>query len=399
MKHVYWYHGHDCVLQEIARADNCYLYTAAGDRYVDLESGVWCTVIGHSNKRITEVIKERAGNLMHSGYCYSNPVAETAACDVLNITGINEGKCVFLLSGSEAVEFCVRAIRAVTGRQRMLVLADSYLGAYDSINTSNTESWYRFDWTQCRTCEKADSCDPDCPLLRTIPFESIGGFVLEPGSASGVIHFPSESLVKNISDATRKNGGLIAANEVTTGMGRTGRWFGFQHTGIKPDMVAIGKGLGNGYPVSAAAFSSEVSEKIERSDFHSSQSHQNDPLGAAVAHEVISVIRENRLLDRGTQTGAYMLEEFSRLKEQYSLIKEVRGRGMMMAVELKPDIEASIPSSIHAALMQRRFIIVLRPGLRVFRIDPCLTIPQEEVDGFIAAFREIISEIRLKKIK
>ena len=198
--------------------------------------------------------------------------------------------------------------------------------------------------------------------------------------------------MKNITDATRKHGGLVAANEITTGMGRTGKWFGFQHTGIKPDMVAIGKGLGNGYPVSAAAFSSEVSEKLDRTDFHSSQSHQNDPLGAAIAHEVISVIRENGLLERGTNTGSYMIEEFSRMKEKYTLIKEVRGRGMMMAVELKPGIETKIPSRIHSALMKRRYITVLRPGLSVFRIDPCLTIPREEVAGFITAFEEIISD-------
>jgi len=394
MHHIYWYQGHDCILPNVKNADNCYIYTGGGDRYIDLESGVWCTVIGHTNPRITDVIEKWAGRFMHSGYCYSNPVVEAAACEVLGITGLNDGKCVFLLSGSEAVEFCVRAVRSITEKQYLLVLSDSYLGAYGSINTSREDEWFLFDWAPCRSCDRFENCDPDCFRFSEIPFASIGGFVFEPGSASGLVRFPSAALVKNLAEGTKKRGGLVVVNEITTGMGRTGKWFGFQHTDMAPDLIAIGKGLGNGYPVSAAAYSAEVSERLDRSTFHSSQSHQNDPLGAAVAREVIAVIRENDLLERGTRLGSQMVEAFSRMAEQYSIIDEVRGRGMMMAVALRPGTETSIAPAVRAALMQLRYILVLRPGLSVFRIDPCLTIPQETVDCFLADFESIIAEQR-----
>ena len=100
-------------------------------------------------------------------------------------------------------------------------------------------------------------------------------------------------------------GGLVMVNEITTGMGRTGKWFGFQHYDIQPDIVALGKGLGNGYPVSAVAMSKEVAEKLETSGLRYAQSHQNDPLGCAVAGEVIRIMLKEDWVERGSGAGEH----------------------------------------------------------------------------------------------
>ena len=111
--------------------------------------------------------------------------------------------------------------------------------------------------------------------------------------------FPRSELVQDIAQRVKQEGGLLVANEITTGMGRTGKWFGFQHYDFQPDIVSIGKGLGNGYPVSAIAMKRDVAEKLENSGFHYVQSHQNDPLGCAIAKEVIATFREENWVERG----------------------------------------------------------------------------------------------------
>ena len=116
---------------------------------------------------------------------------------------------------------------------------------------NRTKDWYIFNWVQCNSCKKKDKCDPACKELQNIP-DNIADFVFEPGSSSGFVRFPPKKLIQNIVKIVRNNNGKVIANEVTTGVGRTGKWFGFQHYDIEPDLIAIGKGIGNGYPVSVA---------------------------------------------------------------------------------------------------------------------------------------------------
>lgn len=140
-----------------------------------------------------------------------------------------------------------------------------------------------FDWRPCADCPGEKSCDAACERWASIPFDTLGGFLFEPGSSGGLVRFPPRKLIDGIVAAVRTRGGLVAVNEVTTGMGRTGTWFGHQHYALAPDIVAPGKGLGNGYPVSATAVAPHVVKLLGERELAYAQSHQNGPLGAAVA--------------------------------------------------------------------------------------------------------------------
>ena len=109
MSHLFWYPGHERPLKHIARVENCYLYDVAGNRFVDMKSGGWCMSLGHSHPEVLKVLSAQAARIAHTGYCYSNDIVEAAARDVMDPHGFTDGKCVFLCSGSEAVEFSVRA--------------------------------------------------------------------------------------------------------------------------------------------------------------------------------------------------------------------------------------------------------------------------------------------------
>lgn len=391
MTEVFWNIGHTLVLPNIVKGEGCLLYDDQQRKYVDLESGVWCTPLGHCDAQVNQVIKTQVDQIVHTGYCYSSPVVKGASEAVLDITGLNEGQCVFLSSGSEAVEFGLQTMYAVTGKSRLLTLSDSFLGSYGAAKKDHRDEWHFFDWTSCASCSRSTECDPACPHFMGIPFDQIGGFVFEPGSSSGLVRFPPKALIQNIVRQIKEQGGLLQINEITTGIGRTGKWFGFQHYDLEPDIVSMGKGLGNGYPVSAAAMSQSMALAVDECGFYYQQSHQNDPLGASIAQKVISAIHQRGLIERCREVGAYFLGGLLELKEKYQGIHEVRGRGLMMAVEFQADLELDLMDRLWNYCLQEGFIIARRPGLRTFRIDPPLIIGQQTIDAFLETFDRAIS--------
>jgi acetylornithine/N-succinyldiaminopimelate aminotransferase len=393
MEHILWCVGHELIIEDIVSAENCYLYDSAGKKYTDLESGLWCTSVGHGHPRITKVIKEQADKIIHTGYCYASPVIEETAKEILSLLNFTDGKCVFLSSGSEAVEFGVQVVQKLLEKPLLLTLSDSYFGAYGSASQRTENEWVSFDWIKkCSRCSRSESCDLNCEQLKEMPFDKIGAFIFEPGSSSGLVRFPPLKLIQNICRRIKDNNGLLIMNEITTGIGRTGKWFGYQHYDIQPDIVAIGKGIGNGCPVSATAMSADAVGRLKTKSFKYAQSHLNDPLGAAVANEVIQIIKEEKLIDRCKNIGSVFVHKLEQLKKRFGLIKEIRSRGLLIAIEINDDESNSLTSFIFSELLKRRFIIARRPNLNVLRVDPPLTIEEKDIEAFFICFKNILNE-------
>jgi acetylornithine aminotransferase len=392
--HLLWYPGHELLLKDIVRAENCSLYDSQGKRYVDLESGVWCTSIGHENPRILSVLADQSARIGHTGFCYANGIVEEAAQEILSLLGFKDGKCVFLCSGSEAVEYGVRVAQSLADRPLFMTMTDSYFGAYGSASKKQKDEWFCLDWAACAACPYPDECSMRCEHWAAIPFDRIGGFLFEPGSSSGLVRFPPEKLIRNIVAAIKANQGFVLVNEVTTGIGRTGAWFGYQHYGISPDIVAMGKGIGNGYPVSVTAFAPGVIARLGSKPVKYTQSHQNDPLGAAIARGVIAVIKEEGLIERGKGIAAILLSGLEGIKDRTGQIKEIRSRGLMVALELTDDPEASFTIRTHRELVRRGYVVGRRPGVNVLRLDPSLTIDQNDIEGFLETFEAVLTDAR-----
>jgi len=375
---------HEIVKTDFERAENCYVYDSQGRRHVDFESGIWCTILGHNHPRINKVIESQIQKVAHLGTRYLSGITEEAAVEVLRITGINNGKCVFLSSGSEAVEFGLQIARRVSGKPLWLTLTRSYLGAYGSAGRKDTTEAWLLDWEKVLDQSIEE-------FLFQIPFEQIGVFVFEPGgSGSGFVKFPPREVVQAIYDKIRQAGGVVVINEVTTGIGRTGKWFGFQHYDLDPDIVAMGKGLGNGYPVSAVAIRRELAEELESMGFYYAQSHQNDPLGAAVAREVIITIQEENWIDRGREKGEYFLAGLKQLESDCELVKEARGRGMLLGLEIWPCEQRNV-QDIYRLLLDRGFLVGYYSAGNVLRFDPALTIERQDIARLLEILREILS--------
>jgi len=386
MEHVYHCMGHEIKIPNVVDSYGPYVIDEYGKRYLDLESGIWCTALGHKNERIVNAATEQLNRLMHAGYCYTTEVVEEAARLVLGTTALREGKCVFLCSGSEAIEISRQIARHLTGKPLSMTLKDSYLGAYSSV-TDRSHGWYMFNWERCTSCKDRELCNLECQHLRDIPSE-VSDFVFEPGSSSGFVRFPPKAVIKNITQRVKDNGGKVIANEVTTGTGRTGKWFGYQHYDIVPDIIAIGKGIGNGYPVSVAVIDGAIVEELDRKPFRYGQSHMNDPLGATIVREVVHIITEENLIAESYRKGEVFLSQLRSLVDAET-IPEVRGRGLMMAVDV-PNPERA--NAIYVELLRRGFIVSNRKT--AFRIDPPLIISEKEFDGFIDSFRDALTALK-----
>ncbi|MBW2660351.1 MAG: aminotransferase class III-fold pyridoxal phosphate-dependent enzyme, partial [Deltaproteobacteria bacterium] len=323
-------------------------------------------------------IKKQLDHIMHAGFCYTGEIVDSAAESILSVTGLNGGRCVFLSSGSEAVEILRQAAKHSVKTPKTLTLHNAELGAYDSL-TDREHGWCSFEWKNCEECTDSFICELHSEALNMIP-EDITEFIFEPGSDAGLVGFPPKALIQKLVSLVRSNGGKIIVNEVTTGIGRTGKWFGYQHYDIEPDMIALGKGIGNGYPVSVAVFSENSVKELDT--FKYSQSHQNDPMGAAVANEVINIIKDNDLIREAVRKGQIFISQLKSL-ERSNL--KIRGRGLMFAIDFMNEKTAD---KIYSELIESGYIVCNRGSF--LRIDPPLTITEDEFGKFISKLSSIV---------
>lgn len=351
----------------IERAEDVYLIDEQGKKYIDFESGDWAANLGHNNKSVVEVIKNQAEKVIHDGLLFRNRLSETLSHNLLSKLELENGKSTFLNSGSEAVNLGITIARNLTKRSKVLKLDCSYLSAFGFGRNS------------------ADNTDlVNIPMdnyesLDQIDFSKIAVFVLEAGNSYGLIKFPSYPFIAKMVEKIKNNNGLLMANEVTVGFGRTGKWFGFQHYDYKPDIVSVGKALGNGYPISGVCISGETAKDFDLNYFRYAQSHQNDPLGCAVGIEVIHQIDELDLVQKSKEKGEYFKSGLIGLQKAFpNQIKEIRGRGLMVGMELSSAAECE---KLADRLMDEKMIVGYKQN--VIRFMPPLTIPTKVIDQLI----------------
>ncbi|MBM4132119.1 aminotransferase class III-fold pyridoxal phosphate-dependent enzyme, partial [bacterium] len=266
-------------------------------------------------------------------------------------------------------------------RPLMLTMADSYYGAFGLAHGRDPERWTVFDWFPCAGCPDDHRCDESCPRFAAIPFATIGAFVFEPGSSSGLVRFAPDKLVAAIARRVQSEDGFVVANEVTTGLGRTGPWFGFEHAGLRPDFAALGKGLGGGYPVAMAAIGPRPARRLAAPPAYA-QSHQNDPLGAAVVLAVLETMQREDLLARAAANATRLVDGLGRHARSGALAA-VRARGSMIAMDVAAGAAAA--ARVHGLLLEAGYLTGLRPGTPTLRLDPPYCLEAADIDGFLSA--------------
>jgi acetylornithine aminotransferase len=366
---------------------------------VDFESGCWAAVLGHCRKEIVDVLTENAGLMFHTHQFIDTEHPSALVDELTEAANLKSSyKGTFISSGSEAVSLAINLAEFVTGRKKKLSFTISYLGASPDLKLPrNHDLWTDINIDECLSCNNNSGCK-ECGKFHNIDFSQFAGFVFEPGNSGGLVLCPPEKLIEYIVAETRNAGGLIIANEVTTGFGRTGKWFGFNHYGIfdseqnSPDLISLGKGLGNGYPISGVLVKSKLADAIESSNYKYVQSHIDDPLGCMVARKVVQILKNENLIEHGNKIGEYLHSKLLDVGEITDGIKEVRGRGMMNVVILNKNHNAK---EVFKNLLEEGFFTGYSEAYNFIHLYAPLTISCEEIDSLCRSIVKIMQNSKL----
>lgn len=370
----------------IERAYGSWIIDVNGKKYLDCESGMWCCNLGHNHPEITEVIKNQSSKIIHRNKGFLNPVTVKAAEKLLNFIPDDYDRVTFLNSGSEAVEFAINFAKKITKRKTVLSLQDSYLGAFgiakDLSFTSQEKSDFKLDFPVFGTkeCDDPEVFIQKANSVIDANADDIACFVLEPIMVGGGVLKSCSKFVEHICNRMKEIEALVIIDEVTTGFGRTGEKFGYELFDIAPDILALGKALGNGYPVSSVVTRSILEKKLSPSELYYAQSHQLDPLGTSIALKVVDLFESEEIIEK-SKTKIANLHSF--LKSlSYPFIQEIRSYGLIFAIELQAFENLSTTDlilKIKDDLLDEGVMIGYSIGKEQIRFLPPLIISGDEI--------------------
>lgn len=373
----------------IVKGKGSYLFDENGRAYLDFIAGIAVCSLGHSPSLIKEALMKQAEILIHtSNLFYTVPQIELAKmiCEKLSLE--NDWKIFYCNSGAEANEAAIKLCRkyhAKKGKKRpeIITFFNSFHGrTYGSLSATAQSKFH-------------EGFEPMLEGFRYLPFndievlnasvgESTGGIMLELIQAEGGVNVISPEFLKAVHEICREKDILLIIDEVQTGMGRTGRLFSFQHFGVEPDIFTLAKGIAGGLPMGVMLAKNEVSRAFEPGNHAST--FGGTPLVTAVAIEVFKTISSEEFLKEVRKKGEYLLSRLSTLKTKLPSIKEVRGMGLIIGIEMA---EKDVSYLVYEALQQGLLINVTAGN--VIRLVPPLTITYDEINEFIEKFENVLN--------
>lgn len=394
----------------LTRGEGCTVWDDRGKTYLDLLAGCWCTVLGHGHPRLVEAVRQQTATFTHSGSSFLSDQIHSVKTKLAEILPPELDRVVFLNTGSEAVELALKMARAATEADAVVVVERSFYGdttyAFSLSEAGRDVPWLpalgrviRAPAPRCQRCPAGATwpcgdfrCLDSLRELAERGDQRVAAVIFEPVLANAGMIVPPIGYGARLRSLAGQLGALFIAEEVTTGMGRTGRWFAFEHEETLPDILVLGKALGGGLPVAAVVTTSDVETRGLGKLVHM-QSHQNDPLSGRIAATVISILQEEGLVERAAEVGDYLLAGLQDLQSRQTPIADVRGRGLMVGIELERDW-ACQGAEIARRLLEAGFIVNYQPHNAAFRLFPPYVITTQQLDAFVSNLSAILSSIR-----
>ncbi|HTP32188.1 MAG TPA: aspartate aminotransferase family protein [Candidatus Acidoferrales bacterium] len=392
----------------VARAKDQYVWDADGNQYLDFLGGIVTISVGHCNDQVNAKVHKQLDTLQHVSTVFANEPQAALARKIASVTpGGRLTKSFFTNSGTEANETAILTARCYTGSTEIVALRHSYHGRSAMAMTLTAVGSWRLGPSQagvihahnayCYRCPFGltyPDCEVRCAsdmeeLIRTTTGGRIAGFIAEPIQGVGGYITPPKEYFQIIEKIVRNHGGIFISDEVQTGWGRTGgKWFGIEQWGVVPDIITGAKGLANGSPIGLTVAKPEVADGLKGVTL---STFGGNPVTATAAKAVIDFIEEQRLMDNCTTTGAYLRGRLEELKDKHEIVGDVRGMGLMQAIELVEDRKTKVPATAQSALLleaaRENRILMGKGGLygNVLRVTPPMNIGRSDVDQFIDA--------------
>lgn len=380
------YHPLDVVID---KAEGIWVYDVEGNKYMDCLAAYSAVNQGHCHPRIVNALKEQADKVTLTSRAFRNSQLPMLYKELSELTGYP--MVLPMNSGAEAVETALKAARkwgnkikgVEEGKQEIIACTNNFAGRTISIISFSTEEQYKDGFGPLTPGFKIVEYGNAQELKDAITPNTVA-FIVEPIQGEGGVIVPPEGYLKKTSEICRENNVLFIADEIQSGLGRSGKLFAFNYEGITPDMVTIGKALSGGvYPVSAVLGRSDVLGVFNPGDHGST--FGGNPLGAAVAREAIKVLIEENLIEKSYELGEYFREQLRTVESPY--VKVIRGKGLFIGVELHDSANGA--RRFCEALMERG-ILAKETHDNVIRFAPPLVITKEEIDWAMERIREVL---------
>ena len=402
------------------RAAGAFVEDASGRRVLDFTSGQMSAVLGHSHPEIVEVVTEMIGRLDHlfSGML-SRPVIDLAEA----LAGLAPplDKVLLLTTGAESNEAALRLAKMATGGWEVVGFAQSWHGMTGAAASATYSAGrrghgpaqagsmavfapnaYRPRFTNADgSLDWRTELDDAFDLIDRQSAGALAAFIAEPIlSSGGILELPHGYLAA-LQARCHERGMVLVLDEAQTGVGRTGTMFAFERDGIVPDILTLSKTLGAGLPLAAVLTTDEIEQQAHERGFLFYTTHVSDPLPAAIGLKVIEIVVRDKLAERAAEAGARLMNGLRELHARYECVGDVRGRGLLVGLEIVSDKDSKKPApELGAAITRRCFelglsmnITALRGMGGVFRIAPPLVISDDELDLGVSILDQAIADV------
>ena len=352
-----------------------------GDQYLDFLAGIATSVLGHAHPAIVKAVSKQIGTLGHISNLYAHPNVLALSKKLVAMTGDKSARVFFCNSGAEANEAALKLSRK-TGRTRIVATKEAFHGRTMGALSLTGQPSKR---------------DPFAPLLKGVihlPYGDMGAMlkkvskktamvIVEPIMGEAGVIVPPHGYLQALRELCDETGALLVFDCVQTGMGRTGDWFGYEYSGIKPDAITLAKGLGGGLPLGAMIALGDAASLFQPGDHGST--FGGNPVATAAALAVIDTIEKKSLLKRVGEVGLELMADIALIEG----VKSVRGAGLLIGIEFDKPIAKEV-----AKKCQENGVLVNGNSDHVIRIAPPLIISDKEVSDFLKVFTESVHEVK-----
>ena len=400
----------------LERGQGCYLTDVDGRGYLDFMAGIGVCSLGHSHPRYIAALTEQLNRIIVGNFTTANRLKfltrlASLAPGELSLTQLYSG-------GAEAVEAAIRLAKSYTGKFEVLAFWGGFHGKTGGVlglmGSTFKHHWgplhpglYLTPYADCYRCAfklEYPGCGLHCldfarQVIKLHTTGELAAILVEPiqGTAGNIV--PPPEFLPGLRQIARDHGALLIADEMLTGFGRTGKLFGIEHFGVVPDIMTVGKGMGNGFPVSALISTPEIMKaKPYSNPSAASSSYGGNPLAATAAWITLETILEENLVGNAALVGNFLQQRLEALKEKYPFVGHVQGRGLMIGLEFVADRATKEP--LPAGLTQLIFKESLKRGLLSmnyapqYRINPPLVLTREEAEEGVAILNEVCAYVQ-----
>lgn len=373
----------------IVRGSRALLYDLEGNEYVDCAGGYGTCIVGHTHPKVVAAISEQAAKLISCHGSTYNDARARLFSKLLTIAPKELNRFFLSNSGAEAIECAIKISRKFTGRRRIVAFKGGFHGKTHGALSATWDAKYRKNF------------EPLLPDFTHIPYgnseaakaeitKDTAAVLVEPIQGEGGIRPSPMDWLPLLKDLTRDTGALLVADEIQSGFGRTGKMFACEHYGVKPDILCIGKGIASGLPLSITATDDEKMGALQVGEH--TTTFGGNPVVCAAAAATIDALHDDHLVSNAAKVGLYLKNELLNVQKQLRIVREVRGMGLMIGVEMRFDVYPILTSALSQG------ILMLDAGRNVLRFLPPLVIDQSTVDRVVSGLRTIMEKEQLAKL-